>query len=263
MESDVTQSANWYKFLAWLEVNKKQVIYGVVGAMVLGLVIWFYVWNKEQQRLAAGEAFSEVFVPLATGASPKSAAAASYLKMASAYPKSAAAARAQLLAAANLFTEGKFAEAQAQFEKFAREQRENPLVGQAQFGIAACLDAQGKTNEAATAYKTLIDRRSAESVIPQAKFALGRLYLAQGNPEAAYQIFEGLAMDERFSSIGSEAGMRAEELRAKYPQLAPKPEAPAPAGLSMPIVISNTPPTTSTPPTGTSATVTVPATTNR
>jgi hypothetical protein len=77
-------------------------------------------------------------------------------------------------------------------------------------------------------------------VIPQAKFALARLYAAQGNPEAAYSLFEGLATDERFTSIGSEAGMRAEELRNKYPQLAPKPEMPTPGAMNMPIVITNT-----------------------
>lgn len=257
MESDVTQSAAWYKFLAWLEVNKKQVIYGLVGAMVVGLAVWYFVWNSEQKRIAAGEAFSEVFVPLATGATPKTQASANYLKVANEYSSTKAGERAQLLAAVNLFGDGKFPEAQAQFERFVRENRESALAGQAQFGIAASLDAQGKTNEAATAYKALIDRRSAESVIPQAKFALARLYEAQGNPEAAYQLFEGLAMDERFSSIGSEAGMRAEELRTKHPELAPKPEAPAPGGLNMPIVITNT---VSPAGTGTTRTVTIPVT---
>lgn len=247
MESEVTESAGFYKFLAWLEVNKQRVVYGVVAALVIAVIVWFVVWRREQARIQAGEAFSHVFVSQVTGMSPPEGAATAYLKMASEYSDSNAAARARLLAAANLFTQGKFAEAQTQFEKFVREHRQSPFVGQAQFGVAASLDAQGKTNEAASAYKTLIDRRSAESVLPQAKFALARIYAGQGNPEAAYSLYEGLATDERFSSIGAEAAMRAEELRTKHPELAPKPQTPAisPA-MSTPVIVTNTAPAPAT-----------------
>ena len=85
--------------------------------------------------------------------------APAYLKVASEYPKSAAGLQALLLAAADQFEKGKYAEAQQQFERIVREHRESPLASEAMLGVAASLDAQGKTAEATTAYKNLVDRQ--------------------------------------------------------------------------------------------------------
>lgn len=246
MQSDVTQSEGYYKLLAWFEVNKTKVIYGAVAAIVAGIVIWFILYQQSQKKVESGEALSEAFVPQLTGSAQRSQAAASYLKVASEYSGSGAAAKAILLAATSLFTEAKFAEAQREFERFVREHRDSPFIGQAQLGIAASLDAQGKTDEAVTAYKTVADRRSNEAVGTQAKFALGRLYVKQGKPELAYPLYEDIARAEPFSSLGSEAGMLAEELKRQHPELAPKPE-PATQTITLPstgtnIVITNTAP---------------------
>src|SRR5206468_4481552 len=100
-------------------------------------------------------------------------------------------------------------------------------MGQALLGIAASWDAQGKTNEAVAAYKNLVDHHPGESVIPQAKFALARLYEAQGKLEQARIYFEELNRTEHYGSLGSEAGMRLEEMIAKNPGLVPKPATPS------------------------------------
>jgi TolA-binding protein len=127
------------------------------------------------------------------------------------------------LAGASYFTEGKYGEAKTQFERFTRNHPESPFMSQALLGVAACLDAQGKTNEALTAYKDLTDHHPGESVIPQAKFALARIYEAQGKAELARSLFEELNRADPYGSLGSEAGMRAEELLAKNPGLLQKP----------------------------------------
>lgn len=246
MQSDVTQSEGYYKLLTWFELNKTKVIYGTAAAIVVGVIVWFVLYQKSQTQVRSGEALSQVFVSQITGADDRSQAAASYLKVASEFPETEAAAKAILLAASTLFTEGKFAEAQREFERLAREHRDSPFLGQAQLGIAASLDAQGKDNEAITAYKTVADRRSNEAVGTQAKFALARLYVKQGKHELAYPLYEDLARAEPFSSIGSEAGMLAEELKQKHPELAPKPE-PAVQTITLPpqgtnVVITNVAP---------------------
>jgi TolA-binding protein len=127
------------------------------------------------------------------------------------------------MAAGNLFTENKFSEAQAQFEKFTREYHDSPLMGQALLGVAACLDAQAKTDAAIAAYKNLIDRHPSDIVVPQAKFALSRLYEAQNKPDMARDLLQDVERGNPYTSLGNEAGMRLEELIAKYPQLAPPP----------------------------------------
>jgi predicted negative regulator of RcsB-dependent stress response len=220
MASEATESASFYKLWAWFEANKKQITYGLVAALVLGLIVWYVVWQQGEKEIAADDALSSVYVPQALAGS-RTESPENYLKIASTYPKSSAAARAVLFAAGSLFVEGKYADAQAQFERCTREYRDSRFMGEALLGIAACMDAQGKANDALTAYKNLIERHSNENVVPQAKFALARLYEAQGKPDQAFNLFEEIARNDPYGSLGSEAGMRAEELKLKNPKLSP------------------------------------------
>jgi TolA-binding protein len=224
MSSEVAELPVSHKLWAWFETNRKQAIWGAVIVVALGLIIWFFVWQQGEKEVNASEALSKVSTPAATTPTAK-ADPESYLKIASSYPKSSAAARALLLAGGSYFVEGKYAEAKTQFERLARDHQQSPFMGQALLGIAACLDAQGKTNEALTAYKDLADHHPGESVIPQAKFALARMYEAQGKTELARTLFEDLNRADPYGSLGSEAGMRLEELLAKNPGLVQKPVA--------------------------------------
>jgi predicted negative regulator of RcsB-dependent stress response len=225
MQSEVAQLPLSHKLWAWFEANRKQTVWGAGIVVALGLIIAFVVWKQGANEVTASEALSNVSAPQtgAPGARPEAAGA--FLKVASEYPKSSAGARALLLAAGSLFVEGKFPEAKAQFERFTREHHDSPFMGQALLGIAACDDAEGKTNEAVTAYKNLVDHHSGESVIPQAKFALARLYEGQGKFEQARSLYEELNRNEPYGSLGSEAGIRLEELLEQHPELVPKPVA--------------------------------------
>ena len=226
MESEVAQLPLWQKAWAWFEANKKQTLWGAAALAVVALIAAFFLYHRSEAEVAASEALSNLAVSQTTGASRGDSADA-YLKMAAAYPNSRAAARALLLAAGTLFAEGKYAEAKTQFERFTREYTDSPFRGEALLGIAACLDAQGNTSDATAAYKNLIDRLPAAHVLPQARFALARLYEAQNKPEQARSLFEEVERNNPYSSLGSEAGMRLEELKAKYPNLA-APSAPMP-----------------------------------
>ena len=233
MPTEVAQLPLSHRLWAWFETNKKQAIWGTVSVIGLGLIIWFVIWQQGEKEINASEALASVSTPQTGSAGARPGAADAFLKIAATYPKSSAGARALLLAAGSLFVEGKYPEAKAQFERFTREHRESPFMGQALLGVAASLDAQGKTNEAVTAYKDLVDHHPGESVIPQAKFALARLYEAQNKLELARSLYEELNRNEPYGSLGSEAGMRLEELLAKNPNLVPKPATPAPGTLSL------------------------------
>jgi len=239
MESDATSSAAFYRLLAWFETNTKQVLVGTGLAILVGVVVWFFIWRQGEKQLEAGAALSAAFIPQVTGDS-RGLSADSFLKVASEYSGSQAGAQALLLGAATLFDQGKYSEARQQFEKFTREHRGSPFMAQAFLGIAASLDAEGKASEAVTAYKSLIDRYPSENVIPQAKFSLARIYQNQNKPEDAFRLYEDIARSDSFGQLGSESTVRAEELKTKYPQLAPPPVAPAPAILLTNAVPVNT-----------------------
>ncbi len=234
MQSEVVQLPLSHRLWAWFETNKKQAGWGTGLVIGVGLIIWFVIWQQGENEVKASEALTNVSIPQAGNAGARPGSADAFLKVAATYPKSAAGARALLLAAGSLFVEGKYPEAKTQFERFTREHRDNPFMGQALLGVAASLDAQGKTNEAVTAYKDLVDHHPGESVIPQAKFALARLYEGQNKLELARSLFEELNRNEPYTSLGSEAGMRLEELLARNPNLIPKPATPAANALSLP-----------------------------
>lgn len=223
MQSNVAELPLTHKLWAWFETNRKPVLVGTAAAAVLGLIIWVMIWQQQQKQVSAGAALSDVAAMQMSGATPRAEAAAAYLKVAGDYRGSSAGARALLLAAGSLFVENKFSDAQVQFERFTREYRDSPFMGEALLGVAACLDAEGKTEAAISAYKNLIDRHPSDIVVPQAKFSLARLYEAQNQPELAKDLFQDVERANPYSSLGSDAGMRLEELIAKYPKLAPAP----------------------------------------
>jgi len=218
MESDATHLPLWQQAWAWVEANKKLTLWGTVGLAVVGLIIALVLYFQDQADVAASEALSNLALPQMTGAS-RGITAEAYLKVAATHAGSRAGARALLAAAGGLFVEGKYDEARTQFERSNREYSDSPFRGEALLGIAACLDAQKKTNEAVTAYKDLVDRRSSDYVLPQARFALARLYEAQNKPELARNLFEEVERSNPYGSLGSEAGIRLEELKVKYPAL--------------------------------------------
>ena len=221
MNSEVQELPLTERLWVWFETNKTQAIAGVIVLVVVGLIVSYVMWHRDEKAVQASEALSSVMLIQATQPGAPPPTASSFLKMASEYPDSGAATRAVLLAAGDYFAAGKYEDARTQFERFSREHRDSQFMGEALLGVAACLDAEGKTNEAVTAYRDLIDRHPGEAILPQARFALARLYEAQGQPDKARPLFEEVARDNPYGSIGSEAGMRLEELKIKYPSLAP------------------------------------------
>jgi|ERR1051326_849278 TolA-binding protein len=232
MDSDAAQLPAWDRLQIWLGQNRTQALAGATIVLAVGLIVGFYIWYKGEKEASASEALTSVSLP--TGQGPRADAADGYLKVAATYPKSSAAARAVLLAGGILFTEGKYDQAKAQFDKFLRDYREPTFMGEALLGVAACLDAQNKTDEAIRAYKDLTEHHSNDPAVPQAKFALARLYEAQGKPELARSLFEEVARGDSQGSIGSEAGMRLEELKMKHPELFAPPPSVMPEATSKP-----------------------------
>jgi len=224
MESHIAHSGQWYSVLGWLEKNRKQIIAAVVVLTIIGIVTGFVLWRKEQNEIAAGEALSAVMA----AAGPAGVTSDALLKVAREYSGTDAGARALLDGAAQLFIEGKVAEAQEAFQRFLSEYEGSPLTPQAKLGTATCLDALGKSAEATAAFKEVVDRFPGEHTVTQAKFSLARLYEQQGKLEMARDLYMDLARDSR-TLYGSEAIGRLTEIFQKNPGLRPgNPAEPAP-----------------------------------
>src|SRR5262245_3822893 len=139
MSSDATDvSSRWYEVLAWIETNKRYLMWAGIGALVIIFVALTYRWQLSQTEEAANDALLRLrSVTSAATPSESVATATDFLKVVNEYPKTAAAERALLLGAGAQFSDGKFAEAQTIFERFLREHGDSPLVPIAAYGAAA------------------------------------------------------------------------------------------------------------------------------
>jgi tetratricopeptide (TPR) repeat protein len=226
MESNVVQLPLADRLWDFFETYRKQLALVAGIVTVAGIAIWFILWQHDQKQINAGIALSQVAVGQLDGSGARGVTAEAYLKVAKDYPNSMTGARALLLAGGSYFTENKYSDSQAQFERFVREYQGSPFMGEALLGVATCLDAQGKAEQALNAYKDLVTRHPNESFAPQVKFALARLYEGQNKPELARDYYQDIERSAPFTSLGNEAGVRLEELIAKYPTLAPAPPPP-------------------------------------
>ena len=226
---------------AWFAVkkNRQQLIWGGGAVLVVGLAVAFYFWRKNDIETSASDDLARVESQSIGPGGDRNESAEAYLKVASDHAGTSAGARALLQAGAAFFTQGKYADAQTQFQKFGQAYPESPFRGQAQFGQASSLEAMGKTDEAAAAYKSFFEQRPNEVATPQAKFSLARIYESQGKLEQARVLYEELSRGDvggANSSIGNEAGIKAEELRLKLPASVPT------NALTVPLTVSTNKP---------------------
>lgn len=232
MESDVTQPAIFDKLWMWGETHKKQLLVGTVIALVVGLAIAFWFVHQGQEQIDANSALAKLVSRAASPNTPPPSAD-NLLKVGADYSGTDAGQRALLLGASELFAEGKYDDAHAQFQRFLQQYSDSPFAGEAALGAAACLDAQGRAQDAIDAYRGVADRYLQNwNIGPQAKLALARLLVAQGKLQDARGELMDLANPRSFPpEITGEANMRLRELFAAHPELMPAPPAAPPNGM--------------------------------
>jgi tetratricopeptide (TPR) repeat protein len=237
MASQESASARFLNLLTWLHANQKRVLLGAAIVAFVIIVTAVIIYNQASREVTASEVLSGIRLPTNPGTTPREGLAEDYLKFAQEYAGTKAAARAVIQAAGVLYAEGKYAEAQKQFERLLREYADSPWVAEANLGIAASLEAQQKIPEAIAKYDEVRRRFANSAIVDEAKLGLGRLYEAQNQPAEALKLYEELVKANPYSGLGAEAGMRQAELFEKHPELKPKPPAPI-----MPNIVMTNPP---------------------
>jgi len=213
-----------FLFKLWpkIEANWIRIAWGGGIAVVAVLVISFYSWQQGQNEITAGKALTQLMVTTAHNVLSPGQQADLFLKVATDYPGTAAGQRAWLQGAAILFTMGNYPEAQVQFQKFLDKHPDSLFAGQAALGVGTSLDAQGKADMAAAIYQQIIKKYADVIAVTSARFALAQIDERQGRLADAAGLYEDIAQNNPNGSIGSEAGLRAMELKMK-------PQSPAPA----------------------------------
>jgi tetratricopeptide (TPR) repeat protein len=205
--------------LAWIEINRGRILGGVAAAIALFGVVYLYRHFAAEREAAANTALLSLRAkPGEPDSAPKAPA---FLTVAEQHSGSAnVGLRARLLAAGAFYTDGKYAEAQAEFEKLLASAGSGPLGAQADFGVAASLDALDKVDQAAARYQEIISKYAGESVAAQARLALARIQEGRNQAEAALRLYDELIRDKDSATFSQQATQLREELVRKNPALA-------------------------------------------
>ena len=220
MQSGSSESTSFYEFLAWLEVNKKRVIIGIATVCALFVVVYVYLYFREQTELAASRALMALRPAAGASEAARDLSPTDLLKVTEAYPSTSAGERALLLAAGSLFGEGKYAEAQTQFERFQRDQSGSLLNPIAALGVASCLDALDKVDAAMAAYQTVANQYPDDPAAMRARLGMAALHEVKRQPEQALKIYEELSKQAGAGTAVMEALHLKERLLRQFPQLA-------------------------------------------
>jgi predicted negative regulator of RcsB-dependent stress response len=216
-----------YFFKLWpkIEANWIRIAFGGGVIVVVAVLISFYSWQRDQREINAGKALTQIMLSAPRNATGNQQAD-SFLKIAGDYQGTSAGQRAWLQGAALLFEAGRYADAQTQFQKFLDAHPDSMFAAQAALGVATSLDAQGKTDLAAGAYQRVIGISSDAMAANSAKYALAQIDERQNKLTDALKLYEDIVHNNPNSSLASEAGLRAMELKMKLPS-APPSTAPA------------------------------------
>lgn len=214
METQEISGEFLFKAWPWIEAHRRQLIGGVVGVAVLIGIISVASAAKAQKEVSAGMELSHLLTT--PPVKPDD-----LLHLASNQAGTKAALRAQLQAATAYFEDGKYAEAQTQYQSFAEAHPTNPLAGEAFLGAGASLEAQGKADQAVSWYNKAAAGATEAPATLMAKFALGRLAEVQGKLTDAQNYFQDVARVGTQITIGSEAyqhlALIKQKLAAKTP----------------------------------------------
>ncbi|MDX1953773.1 MAG: tetratricopeptide repeat protein [Verrucomicrobiota bacterium] len=219
MNSETVGNAGMYDFLGWIEVNRNKIATALVIAVAVGFVFFFMRHRKNVKEAEASTQLLALRPALNAGTNAVPVSASAYQKVAEEFAGTRAAERALLLAATALFTESKYAEAQAAFEKMLKQNPNSIWAPQAAYGVATSIEAQGKQDQALQEYRNIVSRYPNSGVIGDTRLALARIYESKKQPELALTEYDQLTRGSDAFGGGEVMTLR-QNLLKNYPHLA-------------------------------------------
>jgi predicted negative regulator of RcsB-dependent stress response len=217
MESQDSAVTFFLKLWPQIEANKNKIIAvaGIVLAVIL--IIFFISWRRDQNRIDAGDALSQMVITIPPNAEPAQVSQ-SYFDIANQYEGTPAGTRALLQGAAVLFAEGKYTDAQGYFQRYLDEHPDDEFSAIAALGVARCLEAEGKINDAMGAYQHVMNDFGDAQCVNQARYSKACLSMEQGHYQDAFQSFQQVIQADPYGALGNQARQYAVELQSKVPR---------------------------------------------
>ena len=191
-----------WKLWPWFEANRKQMLASLAVVLAVVFIYSYWSWQREHREEAAGLALSALTFS-ASPNTPASQMADNYLKVAGDHPGTLAGERAQLQGAATLFDAGRYADAQAQFQKYLDAHPTGAFVTTARLGVATSEEAQNQLDAGDGRYLKVIGGSSEPAPVTTAKFALGRISEQKGKLTEALNYYQDVACARRIRTAPS------------------------------------------------------------
>ena len=215
-ESDI------YDLLAWVETNRMKVLGGFIVLTLIGFGIATARYMREQKEVQASGELLALRATLMPNTNTAPVQASALTKVAQEFSGTAAAERARLLAATTLFSEGKYAEAEAAFKAFQNDFQNSAWRPTAAYGIATAQEAQNKP-EAVASYQSVATSFPKSAVADDAKLALARIHEQKNQPADALRLYNELLTPRAGAQPGEPpnrtASERKEALLRAHPEL--------------------------------------------
>jgi TolA-binding protein len=216
MQSQDAADTFLIKWWPQIEANKNKIVGVVAIAAGVVLIGSFISWRHDQNQIAAGEALTGAMLNLTSNPDP-SRQADNYLAIADEYRNTPAGERSLLEGATALFMQGKYSDAQVNFQRYLQAHPDDEFSGLAALGVGKSLEAQGKLNDAAGAYQHVIQDFPDAQAVVNAKFSLAQIYLQQHKYGDAVQLFQDVAKLDPYGPLGSEAAQYLFNFQSKAP----------------------------------------------
>ncbi|MEN9575518.1 MAG: Tetratricopeptide repeat-like domain [Verrucomicrobiota bacterium] len=221
MAPEEIQSSWQIDVLAWFEKNKLNLAYAGAAGLAVWLAAFTYKHVRTGKEAEANAALAALSKPADKAGKSAPPLASEYLRVAEQHAGTPAGERASLYAADRLFTEGKFPEAKARFEKYLATNPTGPTAATALMGVAACQEAAGDADKAIATYGQVLTQHGSAPEAQQAKLALGMLHELKKQPELALRQYDAVLSAKPATVWRMEAEMRREQLVRLNPQLVP------------------------------------------
>jgi len=220
VQPEQTQS-NWQiAALTWFETHKVHVAYAGAAALAVWFAAFTYKHVRAGKEAGANAALAALHKPADRDGKQAPPTAGEYLKVAEQHAGTPAANRALLFAADRLFSEGKPADAKAQFEKYLAANAASPTAAIALMGVAACQEAAGEADKAAASYQQLLAQHGGSPEAHPARLALALLHEQKRQPDQALRLYDEVSRAKPVTVWRMEAEMRRDLLLRQHPQLA-------------------------------------------
>ena len=229
MAPEEIQSSWQIDALTWFENHKLHLAYAGAAALAVWLAAFTYNHVRTGKEAEANAALAALSKPADRAGKSAPPQASEYVRVADQHAGTPAGERASLYAADRLFTEGKFVDAKARFEKYLAANPSSPAAATALMGVAACQEATGETDKAVATYGEVFSRHGSAPEAQQAKLALGMLYELKQQPEQALREYDAVLSAKPATVWRAEAEMRREQLVRSNPRLGSSTAVVAPA----------------------------------